>query len=105
MNREETMRKSLGTALLLGFATIAAPAFAQTAAPQDVRVTVVDRANKGFSAQWYTGTANYVTNSRTAIFAGSTPTSFDYVKAGAVVRVSSHPEGPNMVVDQVVVIQ
>jgi hypothetical protein len=105
MNREETMRKSLGTALLLGFATIAAPAFAQTAAPQDVRVTVVDRANKGFSAQWYTGTANYVTNGRTAIIVGGAPTSFDYIKAGLMVRVSAHPEGSNMVADQVVVIQ
>ena len=99
------MRKSLGTALLLGFATIAAPAFAQMAAPQDVRVTVVDRGNKQFSAQWYTGSGNYITNGRTTYIVGNTPTSFEYIKAGMMVRVSAHPEGSSTVVDRVEFLQ
>ena len=50
------MRKSFGTALVLGFVTIAASAVAQTA-PQEVRVTAVDRGSKTFfSAQWFSQT-------------------------------------------------
>jgi hypothetical protein len=99
------MRKSLGAALALGFVTIATTALAQTATVQDARVTLVDRAGKGFSAQWYTGNASYQTNSRTTFRAGGTPTSFDYIKAGMNVRVTSHLEGQTPVVDDVVFVQ
>jgi hypothetical protein len=99
------MRKSLGTALVLGFATIAAPALAQTMTPQDVRVTNVDRGNRWFSAQWYTGNANYKTTGQTAFTVGNTPTSFDYIKAGMMIRVSAHPDGSNMIADRVEFLQ
>jgi hypothetical protein len=98
------MRKSLGTAVVLGFVTLAAAAIAQTAM-QDARVTVVDRGNKGFSGQWYSGSANYWTNARTTFHVGSQPTSFDYIKAGMMVRVSSHMEGDKVVADDVVFVQ
>jgi hypothetical protein len=96
------MRKSLGTALVPGFVTLAATAFAQSAM-QDARVTNVDRGGKSFfSAQWNTGSANYWTTPRTTFHVGSQPTSFDYIKAGSVVRVSSHMEGDKAIADDVV---
>jgi hypothetical protein len=99
------MRKSLGTALVLGFATIAATALAQSAV-QDGRVTNVDRAGKAFfGAQWFTGSGNYWTTPRTTFRVGSQPTSYDYIKAGMTVRVSSHMEGDKAIADDVVFYQ
>jgi hypothetical protein len=95
------MRKSLGTALVVGFATIAATAYAQMST-QNARVTLVDRSNKGFSAQWYTGTANYWTTPRTTYSVGGQPTSFDYIKAGMTAVISSHTEGDRTIADNVV---
>src|SRR5271167_1288892 len=104
MNREKTMRKSLGTALALGLVAIAATAGAQSAM-QDGRVSNVDRHGKAFTAQWYTGSGSYWTNARTTFHVGSQPTSFEYIKAGSVVRVSSHMEGDKAIADDVMFIQ
>jgi hypothetical protein len=99
------MRKSLGTALVLGFVTIAATAVAQTA-PQEVRVTAVDRGSKGFfSAQWFTGSGNFWISPRTTFHVGSQRTTYDYFKTGSVVRVSSHMEGDKAIADDVMFIQ
>ena len=99
------MRKSFGTALVLGFVTIAASAVAQTA-PQEVRVTAVDRGSKTFfSAQWFTGSGNFWISPRTTFHVGSQPTTYDYFKTGSVVRVSSHMEGDKAVADDVLFVQ
>jgi hypothetical protein len=98
------MRKSLGTALAVGFVTIAATAYAQMAT-QNARVTLVDRSGKGFTAQWYSGNASYWTTPRTTFRVGAQPTSFDYIKAGMTVQISSHMEGDKTVADDVVFMQ
>ena len=99
------MRRSFGMALALGLAALAGTAVAQTAA-QDARVTNLDRAHKAFfSAQWYSGSANYFTTPRTTYRVGNQPTSFDYIKTGTMVRVSSHMEGDKVVADDVMIVQ
>jgi hypothetical protein len=99
------MRKSLGTALAVGFLTIAAAAVAQTA-PQEVRVTAVDRSSRAFfSAQWFTGSGNFWISPRTTFRVGDQPTTYDYFKTGSVVRVSSHMEGDKAIADDVMFIQ
>jgi len=98
------MRKSLGTALVLGFATLTTSALAQVAS-QDARVTQVDRNGKAFTAQWYAGSSNYWTNAKTTFRAGSQRTSFEYIRTGMTVRVSSHMEGDKAIVDDVVFMQ
>jgi len=95
------MRKIVLTAILC--AAFAASAYAQQSGPmkQDGRVTLVDRGGKAFSAQWYAGSATYRTTPNTAIMAGSAPTSFAAIRAGARAQIDYHREGTTNVADRI----
>ena len=67
----------------------------------DGRVTLVDRGGTAFSAQWYAGSATYRTTPNTAIMAGSAPTSFAAIRAGARAQIDYHREGTTNVADRI----
>ena len=69
-----------------------------------IAVSNVDKNGKAFTAmQTNFASKTYKTTPRTVFMAGSTPTSFDAVKAGNNVLIDYHMEGSAAIADQVVV--
>ena len=89
------------TAIMIGF--VAAANAASPSMHTDGTVMVVDRADKGFTAQSSLSSSTYKTTDHTVFRLGTKPVDWAAVKAGAKVGITYHLDGRNPVADEVVI--